>query len=93
MRIVGRMHSRTYRPELCISIRAFGAQVFIVTMSQPSCLTGTVWDCPELSRSLLDSLGLFRTLWGCLILSGAIWDYMALSRTHFWDSLGLSGVL
>ena len=31
MRIVGRTHSRTYRPELCISIRAFGAQAFIVT--------------------------------------------------------------
>ena len=26
MRIVGRTHSRTYRPELCISLRAFGAQ-------------------------------------------------------------------
>ena len=36
MRIVGRTHSRMYRPELCIIIRAFGAQAFIVTGFAPS---------------------------------------------------------
>ena len=39
MRIVRRTHGRTYRPELCISIRAFGAQAFIVTAFAPSALT------------------------------------------------------
>ena len=38
MRIVGRTHSRTYWPELCISIRAYGAQAFIVTAFAPSAL-------------------------------------------------------
>ena len=38
MRIVGRTHSRMYRPELCIIIRAFGAQAFIVTEFAPSAL-------------------------------------------------------
>ena len=55
MRIVGRTHSRTYRPELCISIRAFGAQAFIVTAL-------TVWGCLGLSGTVKNCLGLSWTL-------------------------------
>ena len=38
MMIVERTHNRTYRPELYISLRAFGAQDFDVTAFAPSAL-------------------------------------------------------
>ena len=57
MRIVGRRHSRTYQPELCISIRALGAQAFIVTAFAPRTW---VKDVAQLCN--LDNLALFIIL-------------------------------
>ena len=99
MKIVGRTQSRTYRPELCISLGVFGAQAFNVTAFAPSAPRTLMWH-PSALR-LLQKIGLIKTWQNfapCIILHFALVCTLhnlapCIILRPLWDSLGLYGTV